>query len=140
MGVVSETGVETISVASVVDAGLVSSTLVDAGLGLVSNAPVGASVVSKTPVGAGVVSRTHVGAGVISNAGVARRVVVNVDRAAIVGSSTGMNQVGNGCDEGPGSGTGTTDDDMSGMPKRVPFCMMPFVNMSLTFPVYSHNM
>ena len=99
MGVVTETGMEAISVASVVDADLLSSTLVDAG------------VVSKTPIGAGV----------ISNAGVAGRVDINVDCAAIDGSSTGMNQLGPGCDEGPGSGTGTTDDDMSGMPKRVPF-------------------
>ena len=93
MGVDTETGVEAISVASVVEADIVTSTLVDAGLGLVS----------KTPVGAGVVS----------NAGVARRVAVDVDRAAIVGGSTGMNQFGAGCDEGPGSGMGTTDDDMS---------------------------
>ena len=125
MGVVTETGVETISVASVIDAGLFSSTLVDAGLGLIFNTPVGAGVVSKTPIGACV----------ISNAGVTGRVGVDVDRAAIVGGSTGMNQLGPGCDEGPGSGTGTTDDDMSGMQKRVPFCMMPFVNMCQTFPV-----
>ena len=83
MGVVTETGVETISVASVIDAGLFSSTLVDAGLGLIFNTPVGAGVVSKTPIGACV----------ISNAGVTGRVAVDVDRAAIVGGSTGMNQL-----------------------------------------------
>ena len=93
MGIVTETGVETISVASVIDAGLLSSTLADAGLGLIFNTPVGAGVLSKTPIGAGV----------ISNAGVAGRVAVDVDRAAIAGSSTGMNQLGAGCDEGPGS-------------------------------------
>ena len=31
-----------------------------------------------------------------------------------------VNQLGPGCDEGHSGGMGTTDDDMSGMPKRVP--------------------
>ena len=62
-----------------------------------------------------------IGACVISNAGVTGRVAVDVDRAAIAGGSTGMNQLGPGCDEGPGSGTGTTDDDMSGMQKTCSF-------------------
>ena len=46
-----------------------------------------------------------------------------------------VNQLGPGCDKGPGNGMGTTDDDMSGMPKRVPFCIMPSVNMCQTFLV-----
>ena len=93
MGVVTETGVKTILVASVIDAGLISSTLVDAGLGLIF----------KTPIGAGVLSKTLIGACVISNGGVAGHAAVDVDRAAIAGGSTGMNQLGAGCDEGHGS-------------------------------------
>ena len=103
MGVVTETGVETILVASVIDAGLFSSTLVHAGLGLIFNIPVGVGVVSQTPVGAGVLSKTPIDAWVISNAGVAGRVAVDVDGAAIAGGSTGMNQLGAGGDEGSGS-------------------------------------
>ena len=54
MGVVTETGVETIFVASVVDADLVSSTLVDADLDLVTTKHLSVQVTSPMLVWQGV--------------------------------------------------------------------------------------